>query len=75
MQAKLIKLKVPDDTVIKWIVQRSNTQNIDNHFFLKKKSSCGWFCVWFPPQLFDMVLSFWSSSLPADYKAIVSIMI
>lgn len=37
MQAKLIKLKVPDDTVIKWIVQRSNTQNIDNHFFLKKK--------------------------------------
>lgn len=43
MQAKLIKLKVPDHTVTKWIVQRNNTQNIDTS--VKKKSSCGWFCV------------------------------
>lgn len=35
MQAKLIKLKVPDHTVIKRIVQRNNTQNIDTS--VKKK--------------------------------------
>lgn len=43
MQNKLIKLKIPDDTVIKWIVQRSNTQNINNQFKKKKKVVVGGF--------------------------------
>lgn len=41
MQAKLIKLKVPDHTVTKWIVQRNNTQNIDTS--VKKKVVVGGF--------------------------------